>query len=190
MALSLNRTDEGIEDTITTVLASITGLDPDKGEIRIAYGQDGYPSWTHNDNVITYYLSPVQDEYGEDVIDDYLYKEKRDKFDKTTSFTQVMDCNLSIYGPDCRSLATLIRTGILADENRLALSRDQIYPVPKTPPCRYVPYEFNSQWWKRADVTIRLNVFTKLQSEIDRIHSVKIKVITTETGEKDVDITS
>ena len=186
---NINLNDTQLEDIITRWLGDLTGLDPNKGEIRVAYGQDNYPSWTHNDTVVAYYLQPVYDVYGEDIHSDYTeYSET--KFDKEDVFTQVYECNISVYGPECRTIATLIRTNYLMDEKRLALSRAGIYPIKGTPPCNFVPYEFNSQWWKRADVTIKMNVHTVLTSQVGIIQSANIKVITHETGEKDVDIVS
>jgi len=194
VVVQINLTDRQFEDIITNLLASNTGLDPNKGEIRVAYSQNNYPSWKHTDTVVAYYLQPVNDVYGEDVIDSYQSYQKEDGestgFDKTTTFTRVYDCIISVYGPECRSLATIISKSFLSDENRLELSKSKIYPVPKTPPPNYVPYEFNSQWWQRADVTIQLNVLTTLTSKVEAIQSVNIKVITKETGEKDVNITS
>ena len=184
--VSISIDDTTFENIITNLLASITGLDPNKGEIRIAYGQDNYPSWKHTDTVIAYYLQPVDDLYGEDITDNYQYQNS--KFNKSSAFTQVYDCIISVYGSNCRSLATIISKAFLSDENRLALSKAKIYPVPKTPPASYVPYEFNSQWWQRADVTIRLNVFTTLTSQVEPIQSANVKVITKETGEQDVNI--
>ena len=184
--ISIN--DTQFENIITQLLASITGLDPNKGEVRIAYGQDNYPSWKHTDTVVAYYLQPVDDVYGEDVSDGYQYNKVASKFGKSSIFTQVYDCIVSVYGSNCRSLATIISKAFLSDENRLTLSKSNIYPVPKTPPASYVPYEFNSQWWQRADITIRLNVYTALTSQIEPIQSANIKVITKETGEKDVNI--
>ena len=188
--ISLN--DTQFENIITQLLASNTGLDPNKGEIRVAYSQNNYPSWKHTDTVVAYYLQPIDDVYGEDIVDSYQYnpEEEVKKFDKTSTFTQVYDCVVSVYGPECRSLATIISKSFLSDENRLELSKSKIYPVPKTPPPNYVPYEFNSQWWQRADVTIRLNVLTTLTSQVEAIQSANIKIISKETGEKDVNITS
>lgn len=189
MLTTINLNDTQLEDIITTWLADLTGLDPNKGEIRVAYGQDNYPSWSHTDTVVAYYLQPADDVYGEDVHSNYTeYSETQ--FDKSDSFTQVYDCNISVYGPECRTLATLIRTNYLLDEKRLILSRSGIYPVKGTSPCRFVPYEFNSQWWKRADVTIRMNIHSVLTSQVGMIQSANIKVITKETGETDVDIVS
>lgn len=187
MLPNINLNDTELEDIITQWLADLTGLDPDKGEIRIAYGQDNYPSWTHEDTVIAYYLNPVSDTYGEDIGSNYR-EIAGILLNKEDVFTQVYDCIISVYGPECRSLATRIRTSYLLDEKRLLLSKNGIYPVKGTPPCTFVPYEFNSQWWKRSDLTIRMNIYTTLTSQVDRIDSVGIKVITHEIGEKDVDI--
>lgn len=190
MLTNININDTQLEDIITSWLASLTGLDANKGQVRIAYGQDNYPSWNHTDTVVAYYLQPVMDVYGEDISEECQYNSTLEKFNKLNKLTQVYDCLISVYGPNCRTLATLIRTNYLLDEKRLDLSKAGIYPVKGTPPYNFVPYEFNSQWWKRADVTIRMNVHTVLTSQIEKIQSAHIKVITHETGEKDVDIVS
>ena len=188
---NINLNDTQLEDIITRWLGDITGLDPNKGEIRVAYGQDNYPSWNHTDTVVAYYLQPSNDIYGEDISSDYKYQNSnRPLFNKKDYFTQVYECNISVYGPECRTLATLIRTNYLLDEHRLALSKAGIYPIKGTPPCSFVPYEFNSQWWKRADVTIRMNIYSVLTSQVEAIQSANIKIITKETGETDVDIVS
>jgi hypothetical protein len=192
MALTnININDTQLEDIITTWLSDLTGLDPNRGQVRIAYGRDSYPSWGHQDTVVAYYLNPVNDLYGEDISDNYEYEPGESPlFNKSSTLTQVYDCMISIYGPQCRTLATLIRTNYLMDEKRLQLSRSGIYPVKGTPPANYVPYEFNTQWWQRADVIIRMNIHTVLTSQINPIESVNIKVTTKETGEKDVIIVS
>lgn len=188
MALIINWTDEQLENAITEVLANITGLDPNAGQIRLAYNQDGQPSWTHKDTVVAYYLTTSNDEYDQDITDSYL-NNPNNKFDKKEIFTQVLDCRISCYGPNCRSLATLIRAAIQSDENRLSLSKVNIYPVPKIPPYRFIPYEYNKQWWLRADVFLLFNVYTEITSEVPRIESANIKLVTKEIGEKDVNIT-
>lgn len=192
VVLILNWTDQELEDAVTKVLANITGLDPDKGEIRLAYSQQGQPSWKHTDTVVAYYLTPSNDPYDQDIDSTYKYKSDVDVFDKKDIFTQVLECRISCYGPNCKSLATLIRAAIQSDENRLELSKVNIYPVPKIPPYRYVPYEYNKQWWLRADVFLLLNVYTTLSSEVQRITSanIKVKPDNTTIGEIDVDITS
>lgn len=182
MTLQLNWTDEELYSQISQVLANITGMDPTKGEIRLAYSEQGQPSWRHKDNVIAYYLTPSRDVYNEDITEGYLYNEEEDKFDKTEVFTQVMDCKISCYGPLSRNLSTLIRVGIQSDENRLNLSKYNIYPVPKTPPAMFVPYEYNKQWWLRSDLTITFNIFTKITSQVDRLVGAGITILT-DTGD-------
>ena len=172
----LNWTDKDLYDVITAVLANITGLDPNKGEIRIAYSQQGQPSWRHTDTVISYYLNPLNDEYDRDITDRFTYEEGKENFTKTESFTQVMECKWSCYGPQARMLATLLRAGIQSDENRLNLSKVGIYPVPKVPPPLFMPYEYNKQWWLRSDISITLNIFTTLTSTVNSLVSADIKV--------------
>lgn len=191
VTLILNWTDTQLHDAITGVLANITGLDPDKGEIRIAYSQQGQPSWRHTDTVISYYLNPLNDVYDQDITDKLIFNEDKDNFTKTERFTQVMECRCSCYGPQARMLSTLIRAGIQSDENRLSLSKVGIYPVPKVPPPTFLPYEYNKQWWLRSDVAITLNVFSTITSTVNRLVAADITVNNEkETGEIHVDASS
>lgn len=176
VTLTLNWTDTQLHDAITAVIANITGLDPDKGEIRIAYSQQGQPSWRHTDTVISYYLNPSNDVYDQDITDKLVFDQAKDKFIKTERFTQVLECRCSCYGPESRKLSTLIRAGIQSDENRLSLSKVGIYPVPKVPPPIFMPYEYNKQWWLRSDVVITLNVFSTITSTVNRLVSADITV--------------
>ena len=185
----INWTDENLENAITEVLANITGLDPNKGEIRLAYSQQGQPSWRHTDTVVAFYLTPSNDPFDQDITDKYGYNQESDVFDKKALFTQVIECKISCYGPRCKSLATLIRADIQSDENRLSLSKVNIYPVPKVPPPTFAPYEYNKQWWYRADVSILFNVYTIITSQINRIASANITIKTKEIGETNVNIT-
>lgn len=188
MVLVLNWNDKDLEDAITKAIANITGLDPDKGEIRLAYSQQGQPSWKHTDTVIAYYLTPSNDPYDQDITDTYK-NNPEGNIDKKEIFTQVLECRISCYGPNCKSLATLIRAAIQSDENRLELSKVNIYPVPKVPPYRYVPYEYNKQWWLRADVFLLLNVYTTISNQVEKLESAQVKLITKEIGELDVNVT-
>lgn len=191
VTLTLNWTDEELHDAITGVLANITGLDPNKGEIRIAYSQQGQPSWRHMDTVVSYYLNPVNDIYDQDITDFLEYDDEKDLIVKTEKFTQVLECRCSCYGPESRMLSTLIRAGIQSDENRLSLSRVGIYPVPKVPPPIFMPYEYNKQWWLRSDVVITLNVFSTITSTVNRIVSVEATVNNEkQTGEIHVNTSS
>ena len=185
MVLQINWTDEELYSQITQVLSNITGLDPNRGEIRLAYSQQGQPSWRHTDTVIAYYFTPARDSYSEDITDLLKYDENNNLIDKEELFTQVLECRISCYGPNCHNLATLIKVGIQSDENRLNLSKVGIYPVSKIPQPLFLPYEYNKQWWLRSDLTINLNIFTKITSSINTIEEA---IITTST--KDLSITN
>lgn len=184
----INWTDEELQDAITKVLSNITGLDPNKGEIRLAYSQQGQPSWKHTDTVVAFFLRPYNDPYDQDIDDSYKYTNR--KFDKKSVFTQVLECRISCYGPKCQSLATLIRAEIQSDENRLNLSKVNIYPVPKVAPPIFAPYEYNKQWWYRSDVSIVFNVYTVITSQVNNIESAEVTLITEKLGERNVNITS
>lgn len=174
MDLSLSTNE--IESLLVDTFANLTGLDPNKGEIRLAYQQQSQPGWRHTDSVIAFYINSSQNQYNEDITDNYFYNEDNDNFDKESTFTRVIDCNISCYGPLSRDLATKLWAGIQSDENRLNLSKAGIYPVPKVPSPTYMPYEYNQQWWERSDVTLQFNVLTKLIHTVNKLDSVDITI--------------
>lgn len=165
-----------LENTIITALSKITGLDPDKGEIRVAYAEEPAPSWKHTDNVVAFYLEPIQDEYAEDYFE--THKKTEDKLTRTTTFTDVVKCNLSCYGPNSRLNAKKIQVYIQKSDYRIDLARIGAYPVLKSPSPRYVPYEYNKQWWQRTDLELTFNVKTTFTDTTNFLKSVNISVIT------------
>ena len=177
-----------LENALITVFANLTHLDPNKGEIRLAYEDNSAPSWNHEEDGLAFFLTPVSETIDQD------YEEKlahaNDKFSRVTYQTQVIEANLSFYGPNCRELANKVRVLIQKEDLRRPLTTIKAFPVLKTPPARYIPYEFNKQWWKRVDLTLVFNWQTILADEVNKIKSANI-IIKTEKGEKrDVNITS
>ena len=82
-----------LENSFITAVAKITGLDPNKGQIRVAYAEEPAPSWKHTDDVIAFYIEPLAEEYAEDYYETTV--EKDDKLTRTTTFTDVVKINVS-----------------------------------------------------------------------------------------------
>ena len=180
-----------LENALITVFASITGLKPETGAIRLAYEDNSAPSWSHTEDVLAFFLTPVSasidQDYEEELKGNTL---KPNTFTRKTFQTQVIEANLSFYGPHCRELANRLRVLIQKDDLRRPLTTIKAFPVLKTPPARYVPYEYNKQWWQRADMTLTFNWQTILTEEVNKIESANI-IIKTEKGEiRNVDITT
>lgn len=177
-----------LENALITVFASITGLQPEKGAIRLAYEDESAPSWSHTEDVLAFFLTPVSAPIDQDFYESLAVNNS--KFTRKTLQTQVIEANLFFYGPHCRELANKLRVLIQKEDLRRPLTSIKAFPVLKTPPARYVPYEFNKQWWQRADMTLTFNWQTTLTDEVNRIESANI-IIETEKGEiRNVDITS
>lgn len=176
------------EDAITSTLAKITNLKTNRGEIRVAYADESAPSWKHTDDVIAFYLTPVSGVYGEDSFEKYT--RSGDLFSRTTTHTQIIEVNLSIYGPHCRELADRIRILIRKGENRSELTKIKAFPVSKTPTVNYVPYEYNQQWWQRTDMTLTFNWQTDFVDTVNTIKSASIGIYTEKGEYENVNITS
>lgn len=178
-----------LENALITVFASITGLKDSDGSIRLAYEDNSAPSWSHTEDVLTFYLTPVSASIDQDYGEELINKVNTHLFTRKTYQTQVVEANLSFYGPHCRELANKLRVLIQKDDLRRPLTTIKAFPVLKTPPARYVPYEHNKQWWQRADMTLTFNWQTILTEEVNKIESANI-IIKTEKGEiRNVDIT-
>lgn len=174
-----------LENAFIKAVTKITGLDPNKGEIRVAYAEEPAPSWKHTDNVVAFYVNPIQDEYGEDYYDN-LKNNQKDSLDRSTTFTDVVQLVVSCYGPRCREFAKKIQVYIQKSDYRIDLSKIGAYPVLKSPSPRYVPYEYNKQWWQRTDLELTFNVKTTFTDTTNFIKSVNISVITDKGETRDV----
>lgn len=176
-----------LENALIEVFSNLTGLDPNKGEIRLAYEDNSAPAWGNTENGLAFYLTPVSASIDQDYEEELISVE--DKFTRKTYQTQVIEANLFFYGPNCIELANKVRVLIQKDDLRRPLTSIKAFPVLKTSPARYVPYEFNKQWWKRADMTLTFNWQTILADEVNKIKSANI-IIKTEKGETRDVITS
>lgn len=183
-------TYEELENGFMECFASIlTGLSSSNGTLRISYSQEVGPSWKHNENVLSFYLSPLSDVYDQDIFTEENYNEETDQIDRKIQFTNVIDVNCSFFGPLCRENARKLQVLIQKAEYREPLTKLSVFPVLKRPPVRYLPYEYNKQWWQRADLVLTFNCFDTVEDSINTFKSAVIKI--TDTGEtRDVDITS
>lgn len=173
-----------LENTLIQSLAQITGLDPSKGQIRVAYADEPAPSWKHNDDVIAFYINPVQAEYAEDYFETLTTHD--DFLDRSTTFTDVVQVIISCYGPHSREFAKKIQVYIQKSDYRIYMARIGAYPVLKAPSPRYVPYEYNKQWWQRTDLELTFNVKTTFTDRTHFIKSANIRVITDKGDTRDV----
>ena len=173
-----------LENAFIQSVAKITGLDPDKGEIRVAYAEEPAPSWKHTDNVVAFYINPIQNEYAEDYFE--TLETTEDKLTRETAFTDVVQIVVSCYGPKSREFAKKIQVYIQKSDYRIFMARIGAYPVLKSPSPRYVPYEYNKQWWQRTDLELTFNVKTIFTDTTNFIKSVNISVITDKGETRDV----
>lgn len=173
-----------LENAFITAVAKITGLDPNKGQIRVAYAEEPAPSWKHTDDVIAFYIEPLAEEYAEDYYETTV--EDNDKLTRTTTFTDVVKINVSCYGPNSRIYAKKIQVYIQKNDYRRALAQIGAYPVLKSPSPKYIPYEYNKQWWQRTDLELTFNVKTNFTDTTNFIKSVNISVITDKGDTRDV----
>lgn len=173
-----------LENALIEVFQNITQLDPNKGQIRVAYADNPGPSWKHTDEVLSFFLTSVSDSYDQDNFETYTNNERG------IYYTQVIDVNISIYGSTSRELASKLRVLIQREDLRRPLTRIKAFPVLKTPPPRYVPYEYNKQWWQRTDLTLTFNWFTSYKDRVEYFESANIGIYTDKGDYRYVDVTT
>lgn len=176
-----------LENAFIAVASRITGLDPNKGEIRVAYAEEPAPSWKHTDNVIAFYVNPLDDLYGEDFFESEITNEEN--ITRNTTFTDVVQLAISCYGPKSREFAKKLQVYIQKRDYRKELTSIGAFPVLKTPSPKYVPYEYNKQWWQRTDLELTLNVETTFTDQVNFLESANISVITDKGEQRNVNIT-
>lgn len=176
-----------LEDALIKTLAYITELSPNKGQIRIAYADEPGPSWKHTENVVCFYLEAVSDPMDQDYHESFESTENG--YLRRTRNTQVIEAHLSFYGPKCRELANRTRILIQKSDFRGALDKIEAFPVLKTPPAQYIPYEYNKQWWQRTDMTLTFNWLIEFVEQINTIESADIGIYKDKGESKYADIT-
>lgn len=173
-----------LENALIKVFSNLTGLDANKGQIRVAYADNPGPSWKHTDTVLSFFITPVSDSYDQDAYDTI----ERDT--RKMTYTQVLNVDISVYGPQSREIASRLRVLIQREDLRHPLTKINAFPVVKTPPPRYVPYEFNKQWWQRTDLDLTINWLTQYIDEPTYFESANIGIHTDKGDYRNVNITA
>lgn len=144
--------------------------------VRIAYPTEGAPAWEIDENVV--FIRVTEDDQPinrqrEDVLSDDFVE---DAVNVATTYTRVLQLNLVIYGPQSFDNAQTIRDGFFAEEYRIQLRGENIYPIPDIPAPNRAPEKFQGQWWERVDMEVLFNEKISKNRLIGYIESAEIGV--------------
>lgn len=156
-------------DSLATLLQALVtqifGFDPRDpaqqsaafSSVRIGWPEQGQPAWEIGEDVCFIRAATEDDPYSR-VRDGLWGVNNSESLMKRMSFTQVWNVYLTLYGPNCADRARLILSA-LADVDWVhdALAESNLYLVVGPNRPTYAPENFQGQWWKRADVSLRLN---------------------------------
>lgn len=156
------------------VTVSITGLDAKF--VRNAYHPDGQPAFEKAQNVVFINLGLVDDSYDKqrDIVikpNDAISVEQR------IGYTEVLQVNWTLYGPDSFDLARTLKNGLLMESARSVLRASKVYPLTNMPNPTRGPSEFNAQWWERSDLQARFNIATERTVAIPSLAGAVIQVV-------------
>lgn len=150
--------------------------------VRIAYPTGGQPAWRVTDNVVALWVREIDDPINRqrDMVSGQARltggAEDTDHIEEAAGYTRVNEVMFYCYGPGSYETARKIRSGLLLDEYRYALSRSNVYLVPDIAAPRRAPENFQSQWWERVDLSARFNELVIEKRTVNVVKSVDIHV--------------
>lgn len=159
----------------------LTFTDPEPySKVRIEWPTTGQPAFRISDNVCFIKAVEVDDSYG--MIRDVQYPQASEtSLSQTTTYTRVWRVDFINYGPASFDNARLIRSAVLLDFAHDFIAASNVYLIPDTPSPKRIPYEFNSQWWERTDLSLRFNEFVTETTTVNQGASVEV-IISNDTG--------
>jgi hypothetical protein len=159
---------------------TMTMLDWDESnssrDVRIGWQTEGAPAAGIEQNIIYLECFEIDNPYNRLREETLTYIESPEMFNMETSYTIVMQTNFILYGSDSFENAQRIRDQIFYPDNRLILSKSNLYPIHDIATPRRIPEFFNGQWWKRVDVSIFFNELVIRELEVPVIKSVEVFV--------------
>lgn len=179
MAVAL--TLQQIEEAFLPVIQTETQLAATS--VRRAYQGDQQPAVRINQNVAFVYFKPSNNSVFDNIVEtdhtlrDPVSGELSQGMDQTKFYTRVFEGNFMFYGPDSYDLADLLRFRLTQSRAHETLATSEIYPVLGAGPPVRIPYEFNGQWWQRADFTQLFNIATTRTDIVNSFASARIDIV-------------
>ena len=147
------------------LVAQIFGFDPRDpaqqpvafSSVRVGWPEQGQPALQIGEDVCIIRAAPEDDPYSR-VRDGLWGVNNSESLTKRMAFTQVWNVYLTLYGPNCADGARLILSAIAdVDWVHDSLAASNLYLVVGPNRPTYAPENFQGQWWKRADLNLKLN---------------------------------
>ncbi len=159
------------------VFMGLLGYDPDatyaKPPVRRSWGKMGQPGWSYDEDVLFFQLTFLDGQDVSQPLHDFWQDDGADDLIRHQEQTRVMQASLVAYGPNGATNLDNIRTAIYNGVTELRSAG--VYVVPGNEAPRYAPELFQSQWWRRADMTLIFNVEKTYEFAIKTITSVPVQ---------------
>jgi hypothetical protein len=152
-------------DTLLLILQPLTaqmlGIDPTTdpnayAKVRVSWQPVGQPAWSINEQICVMKAVEEEDDYNR-IRDTILASAVSGSVEQIIGYTRVWRVTWNFYGPNCFDQGRLVRDAMFLDWTTLALALRKLYLVTDVGRVVYVPEEFQGQFFKRADLSMRLN---------------------------------
>ena len=177
---------DALATLLQSLVAQILGFDPEDPDqqsaafssVRVSWPEQGQPAWEIGEDVC-FVRAATEDEPYSRVRDGLWGVNDSETLTKHMAFTQVWSVYLTIYGPNCADHARLILSAVsdLDWVHDFLTGRNlHLLVAPNRP--TYAPEHFQGQWWRRADLTLKLNELVNESTTVASAAGVDVTILT------------
>lgn len=156
--------------------------------VRVGWQQQGQPAFKINEDTCVLTAYPENDDYSR--VRDALtaVNDSADTDTLNMEYTQVWRIHWTLYGPNAYDRARLIVSSMSLDwvHDYLAAppspGLNPIYALASWDRPKYVPENFQGQWWQRADVDLKFNELVLEATTVSTALSATI-ILNTDNGQ-------
>jgi hypothetical protein len=178
-------TPDSLATLIQALVAQILGFDPADptqqsaafSSVRVGWPEQGQPAWEISEDICIIRADLEDDPYSR-VRDGIWGLNNAESLTKQMGFTQVWNAHLTLYGPNCADHARLILSA-MADLDWVhdSLAGNSLYLIVGPNRPTYAPEQFQGQWWKRADLSLKFNELVTESTTVSSADGVDVTLL-------------
>lgn len=169
---------ESMEQLLDIFWQVVTDIVPETVSVRKSWHNS--PDWGFDQDAI---FLRVEEVSNEDISQpfDSEWEDSGEDLLLSQGTTRVIRLSATGYGPGVYKYICLLRTRLLQGVS--ALRGAKIYAIYEPDTVVYAPELFQGRWWPRTDLSVRFNVLTVYDSDVNAIKEVNIAVAANGPGE-------
>lgn len=141
--------------------------------VRVRKSWSGTPDWSCENDVI---FVRAEETNNEDVSQafDAIWVDRGEDLTLTEGATRVIRLTVTGYGPTVYNHICTLRQRLLRGIR--SLREHSIYAIMEPDTVVYAPELFQGRWWPRTDLSVRFNVLTIFDTEVNAVCEVDFSV--------------